>query len=239
MIQVNWIRKKVGRNLSMKKTKNFLLGTTLAGVLIASTGIGTYSWFTSETVAQGDMENGVLEINDGGDIEEPLFSGVKFTPSQLQYGNWVSISNSGDLDTHLKAIYTQSVNKASLDAYEVGYMAMKYTVAPDQDVYEDTKIALENLFNGTTNERSLASAKLPEGVEMVGKVLTEEEADSGEIIFGEGVEDSFWQLDEGQYIDVMVGIKLDENAGNEYQGAVYNASLNVIAKQTDEGAQYE
>lgn len=62
---------------------------------------------------------------------------------------------------------------------------------------------------------------------------------SDEIIFGEGEEDSFWQLDEGQYIDIMIAIKLDESAGNEYQGATYNASFNVMAKQTDEGAQYE
>lgn len=223
----------------MRKAKKFLLGTTLAGVLIASAGMGTYSWFTSETKAQGDMENGVLQINDGQDIEEPIFSGTKFTPSQLQYGEWLSLSNSGDLDTYLKATYTHSIDKASLEAYEVGYMAMKYTVTPDQDTYEDSKIALENLFNGTTNERSIASAKRPDGVEVVGKVLTKGEADSGEILFGEGEADSFWQLDKGQYIDIMVGIKLDESAGNEYQGAKYNAALNVIAKQTDEGAQYE
>src|SRR5699024_4448482 len=120
------------RNKDMKKTKRLLIVTALSGILIATAGLGTYSWFTSESNAQGTMESGVLEINDGGDIEEPLFSGAKFSPSQLQYGNWISISNSGDLDTHLKTTYTHSVDKASLEAYEVGYMAMKYTVAPDQ-----------------------------------------------------------------------------------------------------------
>lgn len=223
----------------MKKTKKILLATTLAGVLMASAGLGTYSWFTSETKAQGDMENGTLQLNDGNDIEEPIFSGVKFTPSQLQYGEWLSLSNSGDLDTYLKATYTHSIDKASLEAYEVGYMAMKYTVTPDQDIYEDSKIALENLFNGTTNERSIAATDLPGGVEVVGKMMTQAEVDAGEILFGEGEADSFWQLEEGQYIDIMVGIKLDESAGNEYQGAIYNATLNVVAKQTDEGAEYE
>ena len=62
---------------------------------------------------------------------------------------------------------------------------------------------------------------------------------SGEIVFGEGGKDSFWQLDEGQYIDIMIAIKLDENAGNEYQGATYDATFNVMAKQTDDGAKYE
>lgn len=222
----------------MKKTKKILLGTTLAGALIASAGMGTYSWFTSETSANGDMENGVLQINDGKDIEEPLFSGVKFTPSQLQYGNWVTISNSGDLDTFLKATYSQSIDKASLDAYDVGFMAMKYTVTPGKDQYEDSKIALENLFNGTTNERTQKLVKKGD-VEVKGKVLSKEETDSGQILFGEGEDDSFWKLDEGQYIDIMVGIKLDESAGNEYQGATYNGTLKVNAKQTDDGAKYE
>ncbi|MBN6205390.1 hypothetical protein JYK21_02910 [Ralstonia pickettii] len=222
----------------MKKTKNLLLGTALAGGIIVSAGMGTYSWFTSETSANGDMESGVLQINNGLDIEEPLFSGTKFTPSQLQYGNWVSISNTGDLDTYLKASYTHSVDIASLEAYEVGYMAMKYTITPGKDVYEDSKIALENLFNGTTNERSVALANKGD-VELSGKVLTKEEADSGEIIFGEGENDAFWELGEGQYIDIMVGIKLDESAGNEYQGAKYEAALNIKAKQTDDGALYE
>ncbi|WP_077325314.1 hypothetical protein [Virgibacillus siamensis] len=222
----------------MKKTKNLLLGIALAGILIAAAG-GTYSWFTSETNAQGDMVNGALEINNGGDIEEPMFSGVKFAPSQLQYGNWLTITNSGDLDAFLKTTYSHTVDKASLESYDVGFMAMKYTTAPDQDVYEQSKIALENLFNGTTNEKSATLSSLSEGVQVKGKVLADGEADSGTIVFGEGEDDSFWKLEEGQYIDIMVGIKLDEHAGNEYQGATYNASLNVKAKQTDNGAQYE
>lgn len=222
----------------MKKVKKVLLGTTLAGALIATTGVGTYSWFTSETEAQGNMENGTMEINNGADIEKALFSGVKFAPSQLQYGDWVSISNTGNMDTVLKATYTQSVDKASLEKYDIGFMAMKYSVTPEQDVYEDSKIKLENLFDGTTNERAITQ-NMSEGVEVVGKVLTKEEADSGKVQFGEGDDDSFWKLEEGQYIDIMVGIKLDESAGNEYQGAKYDAALKVNAKQTDDGAEYE
>ncbi|WP_121604266.1 hypothetical protein [Virgibacillus sp. Bac332] len=221
----------------MKKWKKALLGTTFAGVLVASTGLGTYAWFTSETEAHGDMENGVLQINDNSNIETPIFSGVKFAPSQLEYGNWVTIENTGDLDTFLRATYSHSIDKASLDAYEVGYMAMKYTVTPDQDTYEESKIQLENLFNGETNERTFTAANTAEGVEFSGELLNG--GNSGELVFGEGEEDSFWQLDEGQYIDIMIAIKLDESAGNEYQGAQYDATFRVIGKQTDDGAAYE
>ncbi|WP_060678294.1 hypothetical protein [Virgibacillus halodenitrificans] len=218
--------------------KKALLATSLSGALIVSAGMGTYSWFTSETNAHGELKGGMLELNNGTDIEQPLFDEKQFSPSQLQYGSWVSLSNTGDLDAHLKAIYNHSIDKASLDAYEVGYMAMKYTVKPDQDAYKDSKIALDNLFNGVTNERSVMKS-LPNDIEVSGKIVTQKDADSGEIVLGEGSEDSFWEVEEGQYIDLMIAVKLDESAGNDYQGARYNASLNVIAKQTDDGAKYE
>ncbi|MBO1915510.1 hypothetical protein J4G37_63110, partial [Microvirga sp. 3-52] len=81
-------------------------------------------------------------------------------------------------------------------------------------------------------------------VEVFGGMLTNENVslmsvDTGEIMIGEGTdEDSFWKLDEGQYIDIMFGLKLDESAGNEYQGAIYNATLTVDGKQIDEGAEF-
>lgn len=222
--------------MKKNKVKKVFLATSLSAALIATAGLGTHSWFTSESTAHGQLQSGVLEINDGADIKESLFDGQSFSPSQLHYGNWISLSNTGDLDAHLKATYNHSTDKASLDGYEVGYMAMKYTITPGQDEYEDSEIALDNLFDGTTNERSI-SLNVSDDVEVYGELLSE--TDSGEILLGEGTENSFWELDEGQYIDIMVAVKLDESAGNEYQGAVYEGHLNVIAKQTDEGAQYE
>src|SRR5699024_12698793 len=98
-------REKITKKSKIKKV---FLAKSLSAALIATTGLGTQSWFTSETNAHGEMKNGVLEINNGMDIEEPLFEGENFTPSQLEYGNWVSLSNTGDLDAHLKATYTHS-----------------------------------------------------------------------------------------------------------------------------------
>src|SRR5699024_5548271 len=200
----------------MKKNniKKFLLATSLSAMLIAAAGFGTHSWFTSETNAHGKMQSGVLEINDGMDIEESLCDGQAFTPAQLEYGNWVSLSNTGDLDAHLKATYSHSIDKASLDAYEVGYIAMKYNVKRDQEALDAAKIELDNLFDGVTNERSPMS--ISGDAEIYGEIFSEDEVDSGEIIFGDGSEDSFWELDEGQYIDIMIGVKLDESAGNDY-----------------------
>ena len=42
-------------------------------------------------------------------------------------------------------------------------MAMKYTVTPGKDVYEASKIKLDNLFKGTTNERSLVISSQVDG----------------------------------------------------------------------------
>lgn len=223
----------------MKKTKNVLLGTALAGALLVSTGFGTYSWFTSESNAQAEMKNGILQINGGGNIDTPIFTAEQFAPSQLHYGEWLSISNTGDMDAHLKATYTHSVDKASLEAYEVGFIAMKYSVKPGQDAYEDSKIKLDNLFNGTTNEVLSSGNDTNAQVEMLGTLLSADQVKSGEILVGDGENEEFWKLDEGQYIDIMMGIKLDESAGNEYQGASYKAGLNVIAKQTDAGSTYD
>ncbi|MCZ2256949.1 hypothetical protein [Sporosarcina sp. G11-34] len=227
----------------MKKAKMTLLSIAVVGLLVAFSGGATYSWFTSQTTAVGEMQNGALELNNGQDIEMSIFEGGKFTPSQLEYGNWMTISNTGDLDTYLKATYNHSVDKASLEEYEVGYMAMKYTVQPGQDTMEQAEIELANLFNGTTNERP-QSVNLSGDVEVFGGMLTNGtvslmNVDNGEITIGEGSdEDSFWKLDEGQYIDIMFGLKLDESAGNEYQGAIYNATLTVDGKQIDEGAEF-
>lgn len=223
----------------MKKSKNVLLGTALAGALIVSTGFGTYSWFTSESNAQAEMKNGILQINGGGNIDTPIFTAEQFAPSQLHYGEWLSISNTGDMDAHIKATYTHAVDKASLEGYEVGFIAMKYTVKPGQDAYEDSKIKLDNLFNGTTNEVLSSNNDGKNRIEMMGTLLSAKQIESGEILVGDGENEQFWELDEGQYIDIMMGIKLDESAGNEYQGAAYKAGLNVIAKQTDTGSTYE
>ena len=228
----------MAKTQGMKKTKNVLLGTALAGALIVTTGFGTYSWFTSESNAQAEMQNGILQINGGGNIDTPIFTAEQFAPSQLHYGEFLTISNTGDMDAHLKATYTHSVDKASLEGYEVGFIAMKYTVKPGEDTYADSKIKLDNLFNGTTNEVLSIQNEGKKRVETLGTLLSAAQIESGEIVVGDGENEEFWALEEGQYIDIMMGIKLDEHAGNEYQGASYKAGLNVIAKQTDSGSTY-
>lgn len=230
----------------MKNVKKALLGTTLAGALVVSTGIGTYSWFTSDAKTAGQIENGTLEINDNNEsFTNSLFELTDFAPSQLQWTDDLIIENTGTLATYLKAQYNHSVDKASLGQYKVGYIAYKYKGELDEEVLVNSQTALEKLFNGTTNERSASS--VVENGEVTYGILTAEEfskaastnktisiADGGE----SGEKNSFWGLQPDEKIAITFGVKLGDKAGNEYQEVHYAANFNVNAKQVDRGSEY-
>lgn len=236
----------------MKKMKKALWGTTLVGALVVSAGFGTYSWFTSETNAAGEIANGTLQLNNGQNITEKVIDGVDFAPSQLKYGEWMTIDNTGSQDTHIKATLSQSLDKdINIKKYKVGYIALKYKEKPSGDVLKASKIKLEKLFEGTTNVVDTFQAagdeiEVAPGVTAVTGFVGEEGvtgfkalSNNKEWILGEGTNKPFWRLKSDQYIDVVFAIKLDESANNDYQGVKYTADLKVQAKQTDEGSKYE
>lgn len=238
----------------MKKVQKALLATSLAGAVLVSAGYGTYSWFTSSTKADGAINNGTLSVNNGQEISTKLFSASKFAPSQVVKGNFITIDNTGDMAQTLKANYTATVDKASADPYKIYYMALKYKVQPEHDQIEDWRMEWEKgFFNGNHNEPSaqtLAKSKaLPKGVEVVtGEVSVEEaQAMSAQAKTAATANtktyklgnDEFFTLNEDEYISIVFDVKLDQKAGNEYQGAKYDAALTVQAKQTDTGAKYK
>ncbi|SDC75258.1 hypothetical protein [Shouchella lonarensis] len=235
----------------MKKLKIAMIGTAFAGAIVLMVGNnGSFSWFTSETSASGQLTNGTLELNDGNNISGNIVQATNFAPSQLIFGDWLEVGNTGTLDAHLRTTYSHSIDVAApIDAYKVGYIAIKYTVAPDKDVYEGAQYDLQKLFDGVTNERQSASVSMTQekklnGVEILTGIVDEDAYtdNATSFIFGDGALDGdknkFWQLKQGQYIDINIGVKLDAEAGNEYQGATYEAVLDVLGKQTDEGALY-
>ncbi|MEI4831365.1 hypothetical protein WAX78_18220 [Bacillus sp. FJAT-53711] len=242
--------------MKIAKAKKALLGTTLAGAIAVAASYGTYSWFTSETTAKGKITNAVVQLNNGKDMKGNLVAAGNFAPSQLVFGDWLTIDNTGTVDTFLQAKLQQSLDKPlSLDAYKVGYVALKYKVKPTEDVLKESQLKLEELFEGTTNE---VSPSLPEGVEMVTGFLNAPAGEKSvasiaaksaaavgqkEILLGDGAEsgtdNKFWNLEKDEYIDISFGVKLDESAKNEYQGVTYSAKLSVKAKQKDDGALYE
>jgi spore coat-associated protein N len=237
----------------MFKLKNAFLGSALVGAIVVSGSYGTYSWFTSETNATGQITNAKLEINNGQDMQSKIIEATGFAPSQLKYGEWLKIENTGDMDAFLKATYNQSLSAdVPLDAYKVGYIAYKFSEGEEmtEDILEESRIYLDQLFKGTTNEVTPEAKKIAPGVEMIVGFVEEEEiepaakgvAGKAKMLLGDGSKKGekheFWQLNDNQYIDLSFAIKLDENAGNEYQGVTYSSNLNVTAKQMDDGSKY-
>jgi spore coat-associated protein N len=229
----------------MKKAKKALLGTALAGAMVVSAGFGTYSWFTDVKEAQGTIDNGTLTLG----MDKNLFTHENFAPSQLLFGDLVHIENTGSLDQILRATYTHSTDKnAGIGKYKVGYVAIKYSEKPAGDIPKDMKIRLGGMFNGATNPVEQSSARgvaaNKSNYEVVSGMLTDEQLKSLQanavntsktFNFGEG---GFWKLKDNQYIDIMFGVKLMDTAGNEYQGAHYDATFKVEAKQTDPDSEF-
>ncbi|MCS0788021.1 hypothetical protein [Cytobacillus pseudoceanisediminis] len=237
----------------MFKLKNAFLGSALVGAIVVSGSFGTYSWFTSQTNASGEITNGTLEINNSQDMQTKIIEAAGFAPSQLKYGEWLKIENTGDMDAYLKATYNQSLSTdVPLDAYKVGYIAYKFSEGLEmtEDILEESRIYLDQLFKGTTNEVTQAAKTIAPGVEMIVGFVEGAEVEPAakgmagkpKMLLGDGSKEGekheFWQLNDDQYIDLSFAIKLDENAGNEYQGVTYSSNLNVTAKQMDDGAKY-
>ncbi|MEH7299937.1 hypothetical protein [Neobacillus drentensis] len=234
----------------MKSWSKALLGTAMAGLLVAGAGYGTYSWYTAEKTASGTIDNGTFGLADMGQ----LFQHQKFAPSQQLTSEWQTIQNTGNLDQLLKATFTQTIDSpnANINKYKVGYIALKFKTKPNQDVLKAVKFKMGALLNGgTVNPIDQTDMTASGAVEVTQGVLSDVPVQSGvnaqskskankmskTFTLGDGTK--FWSLKEGEYIAISFGVLLSDSAGNEFQGVHYNANFKVEAKQTDPGAQYQ
>jgi spore coat-associated protein N len=224
----------------MKKWQKALIGTALASSLVIGSGVGTYAWFSAEKTAKGAMENGTFSLGEMGQ----LFKHQGFAPSQLLFSDWQTIENTGNMDQLLRGTFSSKVNSsaANINKYKVGYIALKYKVKPNEEVLKAYKYRLEAVLDGTTNPINGFDLKSSE-VELEYGVLSSDEvsAFAGKptaktITLGDG--SKFWSLNNNEYIDIVFGVKLSEEAGNEFQGVQYDAEFKVEAKQSDNGAEY-
>ncbi|WP_096156686.1 hypothetical protein [Bacillus sp. FJAT-45066] len=92
---------------NMTKVKKAVLGTALAGAIVAGAGFGTYSWFTGSTEAHGVVDNAIVEITGGGQATFDYSSGY-LAPSRSQIAEgWKTIANnSTDIKINLDATFT-------------------------------------------------------------------------------------------------------------------------------------
>jgi spore coat-associated protein N len=233
----------------MKNVKKALIATSLAGALVVSAGYGTYSWFTAEKSATGQITNGTLTL---GDASGQLFSHAKFAPSQLLIGNYTSFQNTGDLAQIFKVKYDESLNMqaGSLGQYNFqGYVLVVPTSyelsAGEKAFYENTIRSVLGGGNPTARAAASEAPELPEGssVELI-STQNQAAAKSSSAATASATDtrqtQPGWELTlpVGFKAVVIMGVKLSENAGNDYQGAVYNGTLTVNGKQTDAGSQY-
>lgn len=100
----------------INNVKKAVLGTALAGVLVAGAGFGTYSWFTDSTQAQGQVKNAIVEIAGGGQASFDYSSGY-LAPSRSQIAEeWKTIeNNSTDRRISLSASFTGKLYGDSSD----------------------------------------------------------------------------------------------------------------------------
>jgi spore coat-associated protein N len=246
-------------NFLMNKAKKALIATSLAGALVASAGFGTYSWFTAEKATSGTITNGTLTLSDW---DGRLFDQAKFAPSQLKMGNWVSITNTGNLDQVIKLSYDEKLNMGgkSLSAYT--YQGFAIRVPANVTLPDNVKAYYEAFVKGSLGggNTPLAAAAadntapaLPDGVEVVQidgsqaqdtasanaqASKTADPAATGPSSNRHYEVDPFTQFSAGEKIYIIMGVKLDQMAGNEYQAAVYDGALKFNGKQTDAGALY-
>ncbi|WP_110111582.1 hypothetical protein [Bacillus sp. CGMCC 1.16541] len=209
--------------MAMNKVKKAMVGTALAGTLVVGAGFGTYSWFTSNAEVSGEVVNSTLSIKaevDGEKTLENIFEGQsKLAPSRETVERTITITNDGEEDVYLRGKLQFDVTDKTgtvNDALRNGYLvkaSLKHgnTVIPLPAGYAD-------------NNGYVSGAKI---AEVVDKWLPSEGGTAGDQKFKAK-----------ETLTLTLKVKLAETAGNDYQGATFNAGLDLEAKQVDTGAKF-
>ncbi|MGG1678222.1 hypothetical protein ACIFOT_21150 [Neobacillus sp. NRS-1170] len=228
----------------MNNVKKALIATSLAGALVVSAGYGTYSWFTAEKSVTSQIKNGTFTL---GEASSPLYNHEKFAPSQLLMSNWISFQNTGDLDQFYKVTNTETLNMPSGSLANYHYRGWFFEVPISYELTDADKAVFENDIKNALGGNPVAKTAftapalpLPKGSSAQVVDSEEDAAKMAAAATTTRINTVPWErlLPAGYKIMVIYGVKLNENAGNEYQGAVYNSTVKVFSKQTDAGAQY-
>ncbi|CAG9620764.1 SipW-dependent-type signal peptide-containing protein [Sutcliffiella rhizosphaerae] len=265
---------------NINKVKKAVMGTALAGVLVAGVGFGTYSWFTDSTEATGQVRNAVVEIVGGGQASFDYSSGY-LAPSRSQIAEeWKTITNnSTERQISLNANFT---GKLFGDSSDINFSQYKSTVlfvfnrdaggVQDADfihtslreyLEEDDMSQLEFekmmqrfygakmeiiVIDGEEDVKTLETTLENSGDTPVAAIVSAEyieaqlEQSSTQsvsalshdpvkvmekgILFGE-------IINRQHYVHVLFGTSLKQTAGNEYQNAKLDFSIDVEANQLD------
>jgi spore coat-associated protein N len=194
----------------MKNVKKALIGTALAGTLVIGAGAGTYSWFNASYKASGEITNHTLTINgETSALETVAFDG-DLAPGRTVNGGF-SFENTGSME---------QVVRAGLD-FQLKDKNGNPISTPSKDDYLVTATVT---YNGTTYPAVSGNADVIDQY-FAGNTWRPNANGVGGFMPGDKVE-------------VALQVKLNEGAGNEYQGKKLYGELVIDAKQTDTDATF-
>lgn len=200
----------------MNKLKKGLLGTTLAGALIIGAGAGTYSWFNAEYKASGAITNHTLTINGDTQSSETLFTDAMLAPSRTVTDSF-SIENTGSLDQIIRAKFDLALFDG---ATNVG--------SPDKSGYTLNATVSFTRDGNTYGPFTVSDIPAQDLDDLIGNSTWLPDSSGLEIVY----------FEPGDKLDVTLDVHLLESAGNEYQGKTLKGALEVDARQTDAGSQF-
>jgi spore coat-associated protein N len=206
---------KKGREFRMKKVKKALLGSVIAGTLVAGAGAGTYAWFNADYKASGTITNHTLTINNSTTATETLDFGNEMLAPGRTVNDSFSFKNTGTLDQILRAGLDFQLKDASGNAISV----------PDKSKYLVTATVHFTRGGTTYNIGPVSGDAQSIDQYLAGNTWFPSAAGAGTFLPGDEVK-------------VDVAVKLLETAGNEYQGKKLYGEVEIQAKQTDAGSQF-
>ncbi|KMJ58921.1 hypothetical protein AB685_07545 [Bacillus sp. LL01] len=264
---------------NINKVKKAVMGTALAGVLVAGAGFGTYSWFTDSTEAQGQVKNAIVEIAGGGQTTFDYSSGYLAPSRSLIAKEWKTIeNNSTDRRISLNASFTGKLygdssdidfsqykstalfvfNKEAggvQDAEFIHSSLKEYLEEDDMSSLEFEKMIQE--FYGAKMEIVVIEGE--QDVELLGETLEGTEKPVAAIVSADYIEAQLQKasvqsisamshepvkvmekgilfgeiINRQHYVHVLFGTSLKATAGNDYQNAKMDFSIDLEANQLD------
>lgn len=195
----------------MKNVKKALIGTALAGTLVFGAGYGTYSWFTDDVSAEGEITNHTLDLNID---KTTLFDNEKFAPG-LSKTETVVFTNNGSMDQKLHAGLNLTLKK---DGTAINLSKAPYKYSAKVTRIDGSGAPVGNVINlGPVNGDRLDTIF------------------AGDNWYPDNVTTHpYPTLAAGHSIKVEIKVELDgATAGNDYQGLTMLNEFEVEAEQIE------
>jgi LPXTG-motif cell wall-anchored protein len=153
------------------------------------------------TFASGEMKEGNVELNNGNQTLEAIFGeDQQLAPSQIVTSKEIKIINTGTLSLKMFQEFFVSLKQTGYTNDELSKMLDKYSLRVHW--YKNGKeIKVNGISNSWINANEFNTSFNKEGWVEVDNLKASEN------------------------LSMVIDVKLDENAGNEYQGALLNISL--------------